>query len=66
MSNGEEFCVMLGENNKLKILIPRNYEGTICIRYIVPVLSRLSELILLGVVCIVVFMNVSCGRKKNI
>lgn len=66
MGNGVELCVIIGENNKVRVLIPGNYEGTIWIKYVVPVLWRLCELISLGTICFFVFVSVLYGRKKNI
>lgn len=64
--NGVELCVITGENNKVRVLIPGNYEGTIWIKYVVPVLWRLCELISLGTICFIVFVSVLYGRRKNI
>lgn len=44
-SDGQELVVGKGENNRIRIMVPGNYQGAICLRYEVPRLWRICELI---------------------
>lgn len=44
-SDEEELVVGKGENNRIRITIPGNFQGAICLRYEVPGLWRVCELI---------------------
>lgn len=47
------------------MFVPGNYEGKIWIRYTVPVLWRLSEIISLGTLGVIVIINEKYGSRKG-
>lgn len=54
--DGQELSIETGEGNKIRINIPGGYTGTICIRYVVPVLWRICEFISLATMCVLIFI----------
>lgn len=53
-SDGEELLLDMGENNKIRVYIPGNFEGTICLRYEVPGIWRLCEIISCITACAII------------
>lgn len=56
MDNEEELAWETGENNRIRLAVPGNYDGTIRIKYVVPVLWRLCELVSLAAWGILIVM----------
>lgn len=66
-NDGEELNIVIGANNKIRVLVPGYYDGEICIKYVVPVLWRLCEIISLITMCVLIFiMTRAILRKKEI
>lgn len=63
--NGEALQSGTGENNRLRLFIPGNYEGNIWIRFTVHALWRLSEFISFGTLGIIVVINVLYGNRRG-
>lgn len=65
--NGRRYAVTWGGNNRVRILLPDNFAGTITIAFTEPVLWRLSEIISLLTAVGLIFYNLRenmRGRKK--
>ena len=65
-NDGKELGVETGENNRIRVLIPGNYQGMIFIKYVVPVSWRLCEIISLVTMCIIVLGWVCRGKINRL
>lgn len=55
-SDGKELDVTIGENNRVRIQIPEKLEDIICIKYQIPVLWRICEMISLITGCAILVL----------
>lgn len=67
-SDGEELFVETSESNVIRVFIPEKYNGTICIKYVIPTLWRLCEIISLFTMCTfgVVLVRYTLKTEKHI
>lgn len=65
-NDGKELGVETGEDNRIRVLIPGNYQGMIFIKYVVPVSWRLCEIISLVTMGIIVLGWVCRGKIKRL
>ncbi|MDE6056038.1 MAG: hypothetical protein K2G55_20310, partial [Lachnospiraceae bacterium] len=59
LQSGEQFSITAGQNNRIAIEVPGNYDGTIGVRYVIPVLWKIAYVIsvltaigIAGIVCL--------------
>ncbi len=64
-SDGQELVVGKGENNRIRIMVPGNYQGAICLRYEVPGLWRVCELISFTTACALFWRMALEWRNRN-
>ena len=61
-SSKEKFTIGFGDNNRLRVYLPGEYNGTLNITYQEPLFWRLSELISICSILFVIFLLI---RKRN-
>jgi len=64
-SDNTELDLELGENNRIRVDIPGNFQGNICLKYKPPVLWRICEIISFVTMCGIVIGMVYRKNDKN-
>ncbi len=62
--DGEELSTEMGESNRIRVYIPGGYVGVICIKYVVPILWRVCEIISFITMCVLI-IAIARIRLKN-
>lgn len=63
--SGEEMQCVYGENNVIRVLIPANFEDTVSVRFISPVLWRVSEAVSLVAWIVILVYGIGSVRKRK-
>ena len=58
MNTNEEFPVAMNENKCIRVSVPGNYKGTVCVEFREPIFWRISEIVTF--VCIMILLAM-CG-----
>ena len=63
--SGNRLPIESGQNNRISVEVPGNYSGTICVKYVIPVLWKIAYIIsvLTGIGMLGIYFRSQKGRR---